>query len=61
MDVQGSSGESSEFFIIRLCKRAGSFLRQRIPMVLQISNAACVLETVSERDAFEEIDHIEFF
>ena len=64
LEVQGSLGESSEIFITRLCKllcrshddqRAGSFLKQRISMALQIGNAACVLGTVSDRDAFEEI------
>ena len=67
LEVQGSSGESSEIFITRLCKmlcrshddqRAGSFLKQRISMALQIGNAACVLGTVSDRDAFEEIHYI---
>ena len=71
LEVQGSSGESSEIFITRLCKmlclshddqRAGSFLKQRISMALQIGNAACVLGTVSDRDAFEEIFlHIAYF
>ena len=60
LEVLGSLGESSETFITRLCKmlddqRADSFLKQRISMVLQIGNAACVLGTVSDRDAFEEI------
>ena len=36
-------------------QRVGSFLKQRISMALQIGNAACVLGTVSDRDAFEEI------
>ena len=63
MEVQGSLGESSEIFSTCLCKmlcrshddqRAGSFLKQRISMALQISNAACVLGTVSDRDEFEE-------
>ena len=49
IEVQGSFGESSEVFITRLCKmlcrsrddqRAGSFLKQRISMALQIGNAA---------------------
>ena len=53
--VQGSTGQSSEIFITRLCKllchsqddqRAGSFLKQRISMALQIGKAVCVLETV---------------
>ena len=55
-------------FITRLCKmlcrshddqRAGSFLKQRISMALQIGNAACVLGTVSDRNAFEEIYYIQ--
>ena len=67
LEVQGSLGESSEIFITRLCKmlcrshddqRAGSFLKQRISVDLQIGNAACVLGTVSDRDAFEEIYYI---
>ena len=67
LEVQGSLGKSSEIFITRLCKllcrshddqRAGSFLKQRISMALQIGNAACVLGTVSDRDAFEEIYYI---
>ena len=64
LEVQGSLGESSEIFITRLCKMlcrshddqgAGSILKQRISMALQIGNAACVVGTVSDRDAFEEI------
>ena len=64
LEVQGFLTESSEIFITRVCKilyrshdnqRAGSFLKQRISMTLQIGNAACVLGTVSDRDAFEEI------
>ena len=56
LEVQGSSGESSEIIITHLCKmlcrshdyqRVGSFLKQRVSMALQISNAACVLGTVS--------------
>ena len=67
LEVQGSLGEGSEIFITRLCKmlcrshddqRVGSFLNQRILMALQISNAACVLGSVSDRDAFEEIYYI---
>ena len=39
-------------------QRAASFLQQRIPIALQIGNAACVLGTVSDRDPFEEIYYI---
>ena len=61
LEVQGSLGESSDIFITRLCKmlcrshddqRAGSFLKQRIPMALQIGSAAYVLGTVSDGNAF---------
>ena len=64
LEVQGSLGESSEIFFTRPCKmlcrsyddqRAGSFLKQRISMALQIGIAACILGTVCDRDAFEEI------
>ena len=70
LEVQRSLGESSEIFITRLCKmlcrshddqRTGSFLKQRISMVLQIGNAACVLGSVNDRDAFDEINYIDFF
>ena len=62
-----TTSTSSESFITRLCtmlcrshddQRVGSFLKQRISMALQIGNAACVLGTVSDRDAFEEIYYI---
>ena len=58
LEVQGSSGESSEISIMRLCKmlcrshdhqRAGSILKQWILMALQIGNAACVLGLCSTR------------
>ena len=67
LEVQSCLGESNETFITRLCKMlcrshddqlTGSFLKQRISMALQIGNAACVLGTVSDRDAFEEIYYI---
>ena len=67
LEEQSSLGESSEIFITRLCEmlcrahddqRVGNFLKQRISIALQIGNAACVLGTVSDRDAFEEIYYI---
>ena len=70
LEIQGFLGESSEIFITRLCKmlcrshdnqRARSFLKQRISKALQIGNAACVLGTVSDRDAFEDIYYIYFY
>ena len=63
LEVEDSLGEISEIFITRLCKmlcrshdnpRAGSFLKQRISMALQIGKAVCVLESVGDKDAFEE-------
>ena len=63
IEIQGSLGESSEMFITRLCKllcrshddqRAGSVLKQRASMDIHIGNAACVLGTVNNKDAFEE-------
>ena len=39
-------------------QRAGIFLKQRVSMDLQIGNAACVLGTVSDRDALEGIYYI---
>ena len=67
LEVQGSLGGSSEIFFTRPCKmlcrshddhRDGRFLRQWISMALQIGNAASVLGTVSDRDAFEETFYI---
>ena len=67
LEIQGSLGESSEIFITLLCKmlcrshddqRVGSFLKHWISIAFQIGNAACVLGTVSDRDAFEEICYI---
>ena len=62
--LQGSLGKSSDNFTLHLCKmlcslhdnqRSSSFLRQRISMALHVGNAASVLGTVSDRDAFQEI------
>ena len=67
LEVQGSLGKSSEIFITRLCKklrclhddqRNDNFSKQRISIALQIGNAACVLITVSDRDAFDEIYYL---
>ena len=60
LEVQGSSGESNEMVITRSHdnQRAGNFLKPQILMALQIGNAACVLVTVSDRDAFEVIYYI---
>ena len=64
LEMQGFLGERSELFITCLCKmvcrshddqRAGSCLKQRISLALLIGNGACVLGTVSERDAFQDL------
>ena len=39
---------------------ASSFLKQRISIVFQIGNAACIPGTVSDRVTFEEIYYIKF-
>ena len=70
LEVQGSLGERREIFITRLCKmlcrshydqRAGSFLKQRVSMALQIGNAACFLGTVSDRCVRRNLLHIVLF
>ncbi len=66
-EVQGSMGSSTECFIYKLCKnlsvtndepKAGMFLKQRISLAIQAGNAACVLGTVSDKDAFDEIYYL---
>ena len=69
IELLGSCGKSGENFVACLCKilccphddqRAVNFLKQRFPMALQIGKAACVLGSVSDRDAFEEIYYKKF-
>ncbi len=52
---------------LQLCKnlsvtneepKAGMFLKQRISLAIQAGNAACVLGTVSDKDAFDEIYYL---
>ena len=70
IEVQGSLGECSEIFNKRVSKmlcrshdeqQAYSLLRQRISMALLFGNAAFVLGSVSDRDAFEDIITMRFF
>ena len=70
MEVLSYLVESSEVFITLLRKKvcrphdnqqAGSVLKQRISMTLQIRDAACVLGNVSGRDALEKIYNICLF
>ena len=69
MEVQGSSGESSEILITRFCKlfclshddqQVCSFLKHWISIALQTDNAASVLGTMSDRNEFEETYNILF-
>ena len=63
-EIQGAAGRSTEIFLSKLCKnlsicteepRAGSFLKQRISLAIQIVNAACVLGTINDKITFDEI------
>ena len=59
-EIQGAAGPSTVIFLSKLCKnlsiyteepRAGSFLKQRISLAIQIANAACVLATINDKGA----------
>ena len=61
-EFQGVAGLSTEIFLSKLCKnlsicteepRAGSFLKQRIPLAIQIANDACVLGTINDEIIFD--------
>ena len=63
-EIQGAAGPSTEIVLSKLCKnlsicteepRAGSFLKQRISLAIQIANAACVLGTINDKIKFDEI------
>ena len=63
-EIQGVAGLSIEIVMSKLCKnlsicteepRAGSFLRQRISLAIQIANAAFVLGTINDKITFDEI------
>ena len=66
-EIQGAAGPSTEVFWSKLCKnlsisteepRAGSFLKQRISLAIQIANAACVLGTTNDKITFDEIFYL---
>ena len=69
LEVQGSLGKSSEIFFTRPPESALSFARrstswqlfEATDSALQIGSAACVLGTVSNRGAVEEIYYIACF
>ena len=65
--IQGAAGPSTEILLSKLCKnlsicteepRAGSFLKQRSSLAIQIANAACVLGTINDKIAFDEIFYL---
>ena len=66
-EIQGAAGPRTEIFLSKLCKnlsicteepRAGSFLKQRISLAIQIANAACVLGTINDKITFDEIFYL---
>ena len=66
-EIQGAAGSSTEIFLSKLCKnisvcteepRAGSFLKQRITLALQIANTACILKTKNDKINFDEIFYL---
>ena len=66
-EIQGVAGPSTVIFLSKLCKnlsicteepRAGSFLKQRISLAIQIANAACVLGTINDKITFVEIFYL---
>ena len=66
-EIQGAAGPSTEVFLSKLCKnlsicteepRAGSFLKQKISLAIQIANAACVLGTINDKITFDEIFYL---
>ena len=66
-EIQFAAGPSTEVFLSKLCKnlsicteepRAGSFLKQRISLAIQIANAACVLGTINDKITFDEIFYL---
>ena len=63
-EIQGAAGPSTEMFLSKLCKnlricteepRAGSFLKQRISLAIQLANASCVFGTINAKITFDEV------
>ena len=66
-EIQGAAGPSTEVFLSKLRKnlsicteepRAGSFLKQRISLAIQIANAACVLGTLNDKITLKEFFYL---
>ena len=66
-EFRGAAGPSTEIFLSKLCKnlsicsdepRAGSFLKQRMYLAIQIANAACVLGTINDKIIFDEFFYV---
>ena len=66
-EIRGAFGPSTEIFLSQLCKnlsicteepRAGSFLKPRISLAIQIANAACLLGTINDKITFDEVFYL---
>ena len=66
-EIQVEAGLCINFFMSRLCKNlsicteepgAGSFLKQRFSLAIQIANAACLLGTINDKIFFDEIFYL---
>ena len=66
LELQGSFGENSEVFITcfqRMLRRSHDdqrigFLEYRISLALEVGKTACVVGTLSDRDAFEKMHYL---
>ena len=65
--IQSAAGPSTEIFLSRLCKnisictqepRAGSCLKQRISLEIQIANASYVIGTINDKIIFDEVFYL---
>ena len=63
-EIQGGAGPATKRFLSKLGKliqdstneaRASAFLRQRISVCIQMSNAACVIETLRPQASLDEV------
>ena len=66
-EIQGAAGPSTEIHLSKLFKnlsicteepRAGSFLKHRFSLAIQIANAACVLGTIDDKVTFDEVFYL---
>ena len=66
-EIKGAASPSTEIFLSKLSKNlsicteepsAGSFIKQRISLAIQIPNSACVLGTINDKITFDEIFYL---